>query len=211
MREAMFETVFCGIETTGAGGAQGDAKEHNMMVPILEAVETLNSYGMEVVSGIILGLDTDTPDSGKHLLEFVEQLADPDADHESAAGAAAHAAVGPAQARAAPDRGRRRPANPTSCSACPTSRCWRCGASACASPIGPKRSMRATSTRSGRPIPTACNPPDSALRAPTWAQHPARADRSWCASSGTSACAANTGARSGDLPGRGCGAARSTA
>ena len=78
-----------------------------MMVPIIEAVQTLNGYGMEVVSGIILGLDTDTPDSGKHLLEFVEQLADPDADHEPAAGAAAHAAVGPAQARAAPDRGRR--------------------------------------------------------------------------------------------------------
>ncbi len=28
---------------------------------------------MEVVSGIIIGLDTDTPDTGKHLLEFVEQ------------------------------------------------------------------------------------------------------------------------------------------
>ena len=28
---------------------------------------------MEVVSGIILGLDTDTPDSGQHLLEFVER------------------------------------------------------------------------------------------------------------------------------------------
>ena len=36
-----------------------------MMVPILEAIETLNSYGMEVVSGIILGLDTDTPDTGR--------------------------------------------------------------------------------------------------------------------------------------------------
>ncbi len=32
----------------------------------------VNSFGMEVVSGIILGLDTDTPDSGKRLLEFVE-------------------------------------------------------------------------------------------------------------------------------------------
>ena len=44
-----------------------------MMVPIIEAVQTINSYGMEVVSGIILGLDTDTPNSGRHLLEFVEQ------------------------------------------------------------------------------------------------------------------------------------------
>lgn len=73
MREAMFETVFCGIETTDPEALKAIAKEHNNMVPILEAVATLNSYGLEVVSGIILGLDTDTPDSGKHLLEFVER------------------------------------------------------------------------------------------------------------------------------------------
>jgi radical SAM superfamily enzyme YgiQ (UPF0313 family) len=73
MREAMFETVFCGIETTDPEALKAIAKEHNNVVPILEAVTTLNSYGMEVVSGIILGLDNDTPDSGKHLLEFVER------------------------------------------------------------------------------------------------------------------------------------------
>jgi hypothetical protein len=43
------------------------------MVPILDAVKTLNDYGLEVVSGIILGLDTDTPETGKHLLDFIEQ------------------------------------------------------------------------------------------------------------------------------------------
>jgi radical SAM superfamily enzyme YgiQ (UPF0313 family) len=43
-----------------------------MMVPIMEAIRTLNSYGMEVVSGIILGLDTDKPETGEHLLEFIE-------------------------------------------------------------------------------------------------------------------------------------------
>jgi radical SAM superfamily enzyme YgiQ (UPF0313 family) len=73
MREAMFETVFCGIETTDPEALKAIAKEHNNMVPILDAVATLNSYGMEVVSGIILGLDTDTPDSGRRLLEFVER------------------------------------------------------------------------------------------------------------------------------------------
>jgi radical SAM superfamily enzyme YgiQ (UPF0313 family) len=73
MREAMFETVFCGIETPDPDALKAISKEHNMMVPIAEAVLTLNSYGMEVVSGIILGLDTDTPDSGRQLLEFVER------------------------------------------------------------------------------------------------------------------------------------------
>ena len=39
----------------------------------MEAIETLNSFGMEVVSGIILGLDTDKPETGQHLLEFIER------------------------------------------------------------------------------------------------------------------------------------------
>jgi radical SAM superfamily enzyme YgiQ (UPF0313 family) len=73
MREAMFETVFCGIETPDPEALKAISKEHNMMVPIVEAVNTLNGFGMEVVSGIILGLDTDTPDSGKRLLDFVER------------------------------------------------------------------------------------------------------------------------------------------
>jgi hypothetical protein len=41
-------------------------------MPILEAVQTLNSYGMEVVSGMIMGLDTDTYDTPNRILEFVE-------------------------------------------------------------------------------------------------------------------------------------------
>jgi biotin synthase-like enzyme len=32
-----------------------------MAMPTLEAIDTLNSYGMEVVSGIIIGLDRYTP------------------------------------------------------------------------------------------------------------------------------------------------------
>jgi radical SAM superfamily enzyme YgiQ (UPF0313 family) len=73
MREAAFFTVFCGIETPEPAALKAMAKGHNLMVPILEGVATLNSYGMEVVSGIILGLDTDTPASGRHLMEFVGQ------------------------------------------------------------------------------------------------------------------------------------------
>ena len=73
MREAYFLTVFCGIETPDPAALKAMSKQHNMMVPILEGVQTLNSYGLEVVSGIILGLDTDTMDSGEGILEFIEQ------------------------------------------------------------------------------------------------------------------------------------------
>lgn len=71
MREAYFCTVFCGIETPETDALKSISKQHNLSMPILEAVKTFNRYGMEVVSGIIIGLDTDTPDTGDRILEFV--------------------------------------------------------------------------------------------------------------------------------------------
>ncbi len=71
MREAYFCTVFCGIETPEADALRSISKGHNLSMPILEAIKILNSYGMEVVSGIIMGLDTDTPETGERILEFI--------------------------------------------------------------------------------------------------------------------------------------------
>lgn len=71
MREAYFCTVFCGIETPEPQALQAISKDHNLSMPILEAIKRLNDYGMEVVSGIILGLDTDTPETGDRILEFI--------------------------------------------------------------------------------------------------------------------------------------------
>lgn len=73
MRKAYFITVFCGIETPDPNALKAISKDHNMMVPIMDAIKTLNDYGLEVVSGIILGLDTDTPETGKNLLHFIEE------------------------------------------------------------------------------------------------------------------------------------------
>ncbi|ABD87271.1 B12-binding domain-containing radical SAM protein [Rhodopseudomonas palustris] len=73
MREAYFVTIFCGIETPEPDALRAMHKDHNMTVPIMEAIETLNGYGIEVVSGIILGLDTDKPDTGKNLLHFIAE------------------------------------------------------------------------------------------------------------------------------------------
>jgi radical SAM superfamily enzyme YgiQ (UPF0313 family) len=72
MREAFFVTVFCGIETPDPAALKAMHKDHNMMVPIMEGVRTLNQYGMEVVSGIIMGLDTDKPGTGEALIDFID-------------------------------------------------------------------------------------------------------------------------------------------
>ena len=42
-------------------------------MPLLDAVATINGYGIEVVSGIILGLDTDTAATGASLIEFIDR------------------------------------------------------------------------------------------------------------------------------------------
>jgi hopanoid C-2 methylase len=73
MREAYFTTIFCGIETPELGALHAMKKDHNASLPLYEAIETLNSYGFEVVSGIILGLDTDTEETPERILEFIRR------------------------------------------------------------------------------------------------------------------------------------------
>ena len=72
MREAGFITVFCGIETPEPAALHAISKDQNLRMPILESVEKINSYGLEVVSGIILGLDTDGPDTADRIIEFIQ-------------------------------------------------------------------------------------------------------------------------------------------
>lgn len=72
MRDAGFQVVFCGIETPDPEALRAISKDQNLRMPILDAVRKLNDYGLEVVSGIILGLDTDTEATADHLIEFIE-------------------------------------------------------------------------------------------------------------------------------------------
>lgn len=71
MREANFVTVFVGIETPEEEALASIQKKQNLRQPILDAIHTLNSYGMEVVSGIIIGFDTDTLQTGDRILDFI--------------------------------------------------------------------------------------------------------------------------------------------
>jgi hopanoid C-2 methylase len=73
MREAYFTAVFCGIETPELGALDAIQKSHNSVMPLLDAIATINGYGLEVVSGIILGLDTDTPATPANLIDFIDR------------------------------------------------------------------------------------------------------------------------------------------
>src|SRR5487761_812487 len=72
MREASFLGLFVGIETPEAGALTAMRKDHNNSLPMMDAIKTLNSYGLEVTSGIILGLDTDTDDTEARLKDFID-------------------------------------------------------------------------------------------------------------------------------------------
>ena len=73
MREAGFITVFCGIETPEPEALHSISKDQNLRMPILDAVRRINDHGMEVVSGIIVGLDTDGPQTADHIIEFIRR------------------------------------------------------------------------------------------------------------------------------------------
>lgn len=73
MRQAKFVTVFCGTETPEPAALRAMKKTQNLRRPLLESIQTLNRYGLEVASGIILGLDTDTPQTAEAILEFARQ------------------------------------------------------------------------------------------------------------------------------------------
>jgi hopanoid C-2 methylase len=72
MREAYFCTVFCGVESPSPEALHTIAKHHNLRIPILDAIKIFNDYGIEVVSGIIMGLDGEPADIGDQILDFIE-------------------------------------------------------------------------------------------------------------------------------------------
>ena len=71
MREAYFCTVFCGIENPAPEALHAISKYHNLKVPIIEAIQTFNRYGIEVVSGIIMGLDGEPAGIDIEIMEFI--------------------------------------------------------------------------------------------------------------------------------------------
>src|SRR3954468_2006489 len=72
MKEANFTGMFVGIETPEADALAAMKKGHNNKVPMLESIRTLNQYGIEITSGIIVGLDTDSADTEQRLKDFIE-------------------------------------------------------------------------------------------------------------------------------------------
>jgi len=77
MRRAGFRRVFLGIETPVEESLLEAQKKQNMHGSMLDAVKKLQSYGMEVMGGFIVGFDNDPEDIFERQVNFIRESAIP--------------------------------------------------------------------------------------------------------------------------------------
>ena len=73
MKDAGFVSVFLGIETPDESGLIASNKLQNTRRSLLESVATIQSYGMQVMGGFILGFDTDREDIFDRMVDFIQK------------------------------------------------------------------------------------------------------------------------------------------
>jgi radical SAM superfamily enzyme YgiQ (UPF0313 family) len=73
MKDAGFNSVFLGIETPDESGLIASNKLQNTRRSLLDSVATIQSYGMQVMGGFILGFDTDREDIFDRMVEFIQK------------------------------------------------------------------------------------------------------------------------------------------
>jgi radical SAM superfamily enzyme YgiQ (UPF0313 family) len=77
MRRAAFRRVFLGIETPVEESLREAQKGQNTRSDLLESVRTIQSYGMEVMAGFIVGFDSDPEDIFERQIRFIRESAIP--------------------------------------------------------------------------------------------------------------------------------------
>jgi len=73
MRDNDFRYVFMGIESGDENALAGTKKGQNTAMRPAEVVRILNSYGMIVNTGLILGFDDESPDAADKMLRMVQE------------------------------------------------------------------------------------------------------------------------------------------
>jgi radical SAM superfamily enzyme YgiQ (UPF0313 family) len=77
MRRANFRRVFLGIETPVAESLKEAQKGQNTRRDLLESVRRIQSYGLEVMAGFIVGFDNDPEDIFDRQINFIRESAIP--------------------------------------------------------------------------------------------------------------------------------------
>jgi radical SAM superfamily enzyme YgiQ (UPF0313 family) len=77
MRRAGFNRVFLGIETPVEESLKETLKHQNTRRDLLDSVRQIQSYGMEVTAGFIVGFDHDPEDVFERQIRFIRESAIP--------------------------------------------------------------------------------------------------------------------------------------
>ena len=77
MKRADFHRIFLGIETPVEESLKEAHKGQNTRRDLLESVKKIQSYGMEVMAGFIVGFDNDPDDIFERQIEFIRESAIP--------------------------------------------------------------------------------------------------------------------------------------
>jgi radical SAM superfamily enzyme YgiQ (UPF0313 family) len=77
MREAHFTRVFLGIETPVTESLKETTKFQNLRQDLLQSVKLIQSYGIEVMAGFIVGFDNDPPNVFERQIQFIRDAAIP--------------------------------------------------------------------------------------------------------------------------------------
>ena len=72
MRAACFTTIFVGIESPRAASLAETKKTQNIRGDMIEAVHKIQSYGMQVQAGMIVGFDADDAEIFRDHLRFIQ-------------------------------------------------------------------------------------------------------------------------------------------
>jgi radical SAM superfamily enzyme YgiQ (UPF0313 family) len=73
LREACFTTIFVGIESPRAASLAETKKTQNIRGDLVEQVHKIQSYGIQVQAGMIVGFDNDDADIFEDHLRFIQQ------------------------------------------------------------------------------------------------------------------------------------------
>jgi len=73
MREACFIKVFIGIETPDENSLEECDKKMNKQRDLIQCVNKIQSAGMEVMGGFIVGFDNDSPGIFQSQIDFIQQ------------------------------------------------------------------------------------------------------------------------------------------
>jgi hopanoid C-2 methylase len=73
LHDARFTHLFLGVESSEEETLRHISKKQNTQDPLIESIRRIQAFGFELILGMIIGFDTDTPETGVRMARFLRQ------------------------------------------------------------------------------------------------------------------------------------------